>query len=378
MSTVANRILLLGATGYTGRLTARELVRSGVVPVLLGRSREKLRILAEELVGLAPGGGEPAIEVVDVEKPASLRRLLNSQDSVLVSTVGPFTRLGQVPVAAAIDAGCGYIDSCGEPAFISDIFTSYGPRAQRTGARLLTAFGFDYVPGNLAGAILLDRYPDAGIAQVDIGYFVTGGFTPSSGTIATAAEVALDHSYSFRQGRIRAERPAAHTMSFEVDGHTRDAMSIGGSEQFALPRLNPQLQTVNTHVGWIGRWSRALSAAGALTGNAVQVPGVGAAMGAVVRTALGGSSATGPTDHQRSRNRSVVIAVGRNGNGGEVGRVRVEGPNPYDMTAALLTWGARMMARRAESAVGALGPVDAFGFEALAGGCLALGIADVD
>lgn len=378
MTPAANRILLLGATGYTGRLTARQLVRSGVAPILLGRDAERLRALVDELAGEAPGGREPSFEVVDLERPASMRRLLHSPDNVLVSSVGPFTRLGRPAVEAAIDAGCSYLDCAGEPAFIRSIYTEWAPKAERTGARLLPAFGFDYVPGNLAAALLLQRHPDAGIEQLDIGYFITGAFTPSGGTVASAAGVALDPSHTLRGGKIRTERPGARTMAFELDGRSLNAVSIGGSEQFALPRIAPGLREINTQVGWIGRWSRAWSAAGALAGNAMQVPGVGAAMGAVVRTALGGSSDTGPADHQRAQSRTVAIAIGRNGRGGEVGRVRVEGPNPYDLTASLLTWGARMLARRAEHGVGALGPVDAFGIDVLASGCLALGIADVD
>ena len=51
---------------------------------------------------------------------------------------------------AAVDAGAVYLDSAGEPPFIRQVFEEFGPRAEHTGAVLLTAFGYDYVPGNLA------------------------------------------------------------------------------------------------------------------------------------------------------------------------------------------------------------------------------------
>src|ERR1700722_7438073 len=46
------RIVLFGATGYTGGLAARALVADGARPVLAGRDRGRLEALAEELGGL--------------------------------------------------------------------------------------------------------------------------------------------------------------------------------------------------------------------------------------------------------------------------------------------------------------------------------------
>lgn len=372
------RIVLLGATGYTGRLTAHRMVTQGRAPVLVGRNQTKLQQLIDELAPLAPPGREPEWAIADVTRRADLLGLLRSEADVLVSTVGPFTRLGEAPVEAVIDAGAGYLDCTGEPAFVRKIFTEFDRRARRTGARLITAFGFDYVPGNLAAGLLLARDAGADIQQVDIGYFVTGNFTPSSGTIASATGVALEPSHTWRDGEIKSERAGSTTREFQLDGRELSAVSVGGTEHFALPRSYPQLREVNTHVGWIGRWSRAWSTAGALAGSAMQVPGVGSAVGAVMRTAIGGVSDTGPADHQRAANRSHVLAVGRDESGMEIDRVRVDGPDPYDMTADLLDWGAALLQRPTDMPIGALGPVDGLGLERLQAGCLALGIADVD
>lgn len=372
------RIVLFGATGYTGRLVARDLVRGGVAPVLVGRGSEALSALVEELNDQAPGGRAATFEVADTNRPASLRRLLRSPDDVLVSAVGPYARLGSVAVEAAVDAGCAYVDCSGEPVFIRSVFDEYGPQARRTGARLLPAMGYDFVPGNLAGGLLIDRYRGAGLASIRIGYFVTGPFGPSSGSVASAAGIMMDPSFGYRDGKVVTERPGAHVETFTVDGDEVQGLSMGGSELLALPRLDPDLTQIAVHVGWAGRWSRAASAASSLAAGALQVPGVGSAMGAVFRTALGGASAEGPAAHVRAKSRSIVFAEGFDPTGELIGRVSVEGPNPYDLTAALLTWSARMVSRRAENGVGALGPVDAFGLDALVSGCLALGLAEVD
>src|SRR3954451_679728 len=160
---MTGRIVLFGATGYTGDLTARAMVQRGLRPVLAARGRERVEALAAELGGLET-------MVADVSAPATVRALVERGD-VLVSTVGPFQRFGGPAIEAAIDAGAHYLDSTGEAPFIREVFEAYGPRAQAAGIGALTAFGYDWVPGNLAGALALQEAGDQATA-VDIGYFV--------------------------------------------------------------------------------------------------------------------------------------------------------------------------------------------------------------
>ncbi|HJY95727.1 MAG TPA: saccharopine dehydrogenase NADP-binding domain-containing protein, partial [Streptosporangiaceae bacterium] len=135
------RIVLYGATGYTGGLTARAMVVSGARPVLAGRDRGRLDAVAARLAQES-GGPELETAIAGTEGPAPLRQLLDAGD-VLVSTAGPFVKIGRAAAAAAVDAGAVYLDSTGEPPFIRQVFEEFGPRAERTGAVLLTAFGYD-------------------------------------------------------------------------------------------------------------------------------------------------------------------------------------------------------------------------------------------
>ena len=144
-----SRIVLYGATGYIGGLTAQAMVASGGRPVLVGCDRGRLETVAARLSQVADGA-ELETVVAGTEEPGPLRELLAAGD-VLVSTAGPFLKIGRAAVTAAVDAGALYLDSSGEPPFIRQVFEEFGPRAERTGAVRLTAFGYDYVPGNLAG-----------------------------------------------------------------------------------------------------------------------------------------------------------------------------------------------------------------------------------
>ena len=208
------------------------MVARGDRPVLAARSAEKLAQLSAELGGLETASPTSP-------EPASVRALLEPGD-VIVATVGPFARFGDPAVEAAIDAGAAYIDSTGEPAFIRRVFEHYGSQAARRGAGLITAFGYDWVPGNLAAGLALR---DAGEAatRVDIGYFATGGGLGgmSGGTAASLAGALIEPAFAYRDGAILTERGAAHVRSFEAAGRSRDAISVGSSSTSRCRRSTP-------------------------------------------------------------------------------------------------------------------------------------------
>ncbi len=359
-----SRIVLFGATGYTGDLVARALVARGERPVLAARSQERVARLADEL------GGDLETATADVSRPESVRALVERGD-VLVSTVGPFVRWGAPAVQAAIASGAHYLDSTGEPPFIRDVFERYGPGAEAAGCGLVTAFGYDWVPGNLAGALALH---DAGehATRVDIGYYMTGRGGPddmSGGTRASAAGAVTAPSFGWREGRIVTERAAKRVRSFRVGGKDRQAISAGSSEHFTLHRVAPQLREVNAYLGWFGPASRPMQVMSAV----MSLPGVGAATGAVTSRLVKGSTG-GPDEAQRARTGSHVQAIAYDSAGREVAQVTLEGPNGYTLTADFLAWGASRALAGELQGTGALGPVDGFGLDALEAGCAEAGL----
>ncbi|HEY8001141.1 MAG: saccharopine dehydrogenase family protein [Vicinamibacteria bacterium] len=364
---MAGRIVLFGATGYTGRLTAAAMVARGDRPLLAARTREKVEAMAAEL-----GALESA--VADVADPASVRALLEPGDAI-VATVGPFARFGDPAVEAAIDAGASYIDSTGEPAFIRRVFEHYGPRAERAGAGLVTAFGYDWVPGNLAGALALNEAGDAA-TRIEIGYFTTGGGLGgmSGGTRASAAGAMTEPSFAWRQG-IRTERPAKRVRSFLAAGKERQAISVGSSEHFTLPRIHPGLREVNVYLGWFGKGSRAMQGVAAVNAAITRLPGAKRGLDAL--TARVSGSTGGPSESDRAGTGSVAVATAYDASGAELATVEVRGPNGYDLTAATLAWGGAHAAANGMLVSGALGPAEAFGLEAFEAGCAEAGLTPV-
>jgi short subunit dehydrogenase-like uncharacterized protein len=366
------RIVLFGATGYTGGLAAHALVAAGARPVLAARNRTRLEQLADELGGLET-------QVADVGDPSSVRALVERGD-VLLSTVGPFTRYGTPALAAAVDAGAHYVDSTGEAPFIREVFEYWGPRARDAGCALLTAFASDWVPGNLAGALVLGETGDrAAVARIEVAYFATGaGFSTSAmsgGTQASVVATTLDPGYTFRAGRLVTERAARRVRRFEIaPGKRVSAISVGASEQFALPRIAPGVRDVDVYLGWLGPASRPTQAMSAATELALRVPGVKRTVEGLLARVVKGSTG-GPDAQARARTGSVVLGFAYDAAGAKLGEVRLAGIGPYDFTGPMLAWGARAAAAGKLQGVGALGPVDGFGLQTLEEGVAQAGIA---
>jgi short subunit dehydrogenase-like uncharacterized protein len=359
------RIVLFGATGYTGELTARALVGRGVRPVLSARNAQRLEALARQLGGLDTA-------VADVGRPDTVCALVQRGD-VLISTVGPFGRYGEPVVQAAIAAGAHYLDSTGEGPFIREVFQRHGPGARAAGCALLTAFGYDFVPGNLAGALALH---DAGenATRIDIGYFTPGRFAVSGGTRASAAGMILEPGFAWRGGRIVTERQAARVRSFRMHSSTKPAVSISASEHFTLPRLYPGLRDVGVYLGTFGAAARAVQALSAVNSVLMRIPPAQSATGAALTRLVKGSTG-GPDAHARAKSGSYVVAAAYDVTGSELSQVRLTGVNVYDFTADMLSWGAHRAAAGALQGTGALGPVEAFGLDLLQTGAAEAGLA---
>jgi short subunit dehydrogenase-like uncharacterized protein len=356
------RIVVFGATGYTGRLVAERLVSSGARPVLAGRNVSRLEELAASLGGLEVARG-------DAMRQNTVFGLVDSADDVLVSTVGPFVKWGGPAVRAAVAAGCTYLDSTGEPEFIRRVFGELGGPATRSGARLLTAMGYDFVPGALAGALAVDEAGEDAV-RVDVGYYALGGMVNSlsAGTRASLIGATLSEGHAFRDGRVIPARIAERVRSFAVAGQERVAISVGGAEHFSLPAGNPRLREVNVYLGWFGPLARPLQAGSWVGSFVTRVPGSRAVMQAVGERVAG--LVPDPEPGTTPGGRSWVAAEAFAASGERLSEVHVAGVDGYEFTAAFMAWAAQQRV----DGVGALGPVDAFGLSRLEEGCRLAGL----
>lgn len=361
---MSRRIVVWGATGYTGGLVARRLAAEGVPDVVLaGRSGNRLDALAAELPG------RQQVAVADSDRPGTLRGILTGED-VVVATVGPFTRHGWPAATACAEAGAVYLDSTGEPPFIRRVAADLHTVAKERGAVLAPAFGYDFVPGQLAAVHALRRAPTA--TGVRVGYFTSGraaGRWTSGGTEASIAAVVSAPSFAWRNGRLASERAAARVRTFPACGGALTGVSVGGAEHLFLPRTFAHLRDIDVYLGWAGRGSRLVQTGSAVTSALMRVPGASAALDRMASSLARGSTG-GPSTADRGKVLSRVIAHAVADDGTVLARCEVRGPNPYDLTASLLQSTARRLRDgEVKPAPGVLGPTELLGVD----GFVALG-----
>ncbi len=138
-------IVLYGATGSVGKLTAGYLARSGLRVGLAGRSPQRLEGLRQALPDDARGW--PLI-VADECGPEALKNLA-ARTRVMISTVGPYAAHGLPIIAACAAAGTDYVDLAAEVPFVRRSIDSHHEQAIENGARIVHSCGFDSIPSDL-------------------------------------------------------------------------------------------------------------------------------------------------------------------------------------------------------------------------------------
>ncbi len=141
-------IVLFGATGFVGRLTAADLARHqppGARIALAGRSRDRLTAVRDSLGPEAAGWELLVADAADATAMAGLAH----RTQVVVTTVGPYAKYGRTLVAACADSGTHYADLTGEILFHRDVIDAHQARATETGARIVPSCGFDSIPSDL-------------------------------------------------------------------------------------------------------------------------------------------------------------------------------------------------------------------------------------
>jgi len=232
-------IALLGATGFTGGLTAEYLsthLPDRATWAIAGRNQAKLEGVADRVAEL--GGVRPEIISADSTNPDSMSALAGST-RVLITTVGPYLAHGEPAVKAAAEAGIAYVDLTGEPEFVDRMWLAHHETAQRTGARVIHACGFDSIPYDLGVLYTVNQLPE-GVPLAVSGYIRAGG-TASGGTYHSA----IGAMSGLRgAGKIAAERKKREVRpeGRKVRGDGKLGRGAGGRGwALPLPTIDPQI-----------------------------------------------------------------------------------------------------------------------------------------
>ncbi len=346
-------LVLFGATGFTGGLTAEYLARTAPPDLrwaLAGRSKAKLEAVRERLARIDERHADVPLLLADSGDPASLRAVAEST-KVIATTVGPYLHHGEALVAACAAAGTDYLDLTGEEEFADRMYLAHDKQARETGARLVHACGFDSIPHDLGAWYTVKQLPEGVPVHVD-GYVRANGM-PSGGTFSsaltifsrlpTAARVAKQRAAaepgpSGRRIQVGPGRPhrAPGTGHWAVPLPTIDPKIVGRSAA-ASARYGPDF--TYRHYAAIAHLPVLASGAlglGALF-TAAQVPPVRRGLTKLL------APGEGPSPERRARSWFTVRFLGEGG--GERVETQVSGGDPgYDETAKMLAESAMCLA----------------------------------
>ena len=340
-------VVLMGATGFTGGLTADYLAARMPADgrwALAGRDRSRLEELRDRL------GVDVPLLRADVTDPDSLRDLASST-RVVATTVGPYVDYGEGLVAACAEAGTDYADLTGESEFVDLMYVKYHARAAETGARIVHACGFDSIPHDLGVYFTLQQLPSGLPTHVS-------GYVQAKGTISGGTYQSAITAFSHRREAARVHRERRRA---EPSPEGRRARAVAGRPHrnaglgvwaLPLPTIDPDVVRRSavaleaygpdfsySHFAAV----RHLSSAAALTAGAAGL--VAATQVPPVRSWLLGrvQPGQGPTAEQRAKSWfSVHFAAEA---GGQKVITKVCGGDPgYGETAKMLAESAMALA----------------------------------
>lgn len=340
-------ILLFGATGYTGKITARALADRGADFVVAGRNREKLEGLARE-TGAA---GVRVVEAGDVD--ALTDALLDVK--VLVTCVGPFLELGATAVEAALRAGVHYVDSSGEGPFIERLVRDRHEDALHAGIAMAPAMGFDEVPGDVAVALASE-----GLEQPDVTLTYAFPSQASAGTLRSVLGIVPSRARWTVDGAKQSVRTAEETRWAPMPPPLGPQAAV--SFPLAICHLAPlhvKARSFRTY-STTGTWQRIAMRATMPAVSALLSSGTVRGVARKVIDRL----PEGPGDDQRERGKWTILAEATTAEGAWR-NVVLTGTDVYGLTGRTLSTAATTMAAADYSGRGVLAPVQAAGLDTL-------------
>ena len=336
-------IVLFGATGYTGRLTAEALQKRHAKFICVGRDPRKLEALAEKT-------GAADIAVASVGDVDALTRTLSGA-RVLVTCVGPFVELGWTAVEAALRAGVHYVDSTGEGEFIGKLIAEKDRLARSAGIAMAPAFGFDEVPADVTATLAAE-----GLERPDVTLTYAMPSTGSRGTLRSALGIMVSEGPWIEAGKTRMIRAGQETRWAPMPHPLGPRHTV--SFPFAEGHLGPRHLDLESFRLFM------MSSRGRRNSMRLGLPLIRATRSTPLRRGLDrlvGRAPEGPDASHRPHQKWTILGEARSRDGWR--NVALTGTDPYGLTGELLARAAVEMAVDGYEQSGILSPVQAVGLD---------------
>lgn len=238
-------VIVYGASGYTGRLVCEFLRQYNVPFIAAGRNAEKLQKIMDKV----PGIETAKYEVVAVNNTVEELTELFSGAKVVCNIVGPFERFGDPVVQAALNAGCHYIDTTGEPAFVKSIVEKYAEEFADKGLLLAPATAYMYTPAEICARICIE---DGDIDTLEVA--TAGNFVPTHASTQSIYSL-FSHDAQYLLNNEFVSWPAGKGYEIAVPGYAVNQIvhPWGGGTLPTAFKNDPVVHTVRQYSGTANR-----------------------------------------------------------------------------------------------------------------------------
>lgn len=237
-------VVVYGASGYTGRLVCEFLRQYNIGFTAAGRSAETL---TESMNAHVPGIETADYEVVETEHTVEALTELFRGSSVVLNTVGPFMKLGDPVVEAALAVGAHYTDTTGEQDWIIHCDETFSERYAAAGLLLAPGIAQMYTTGEIAAQIALET---PGLDTLDIAVFWGGSPTIAS-TRTILVNAAGGDAFHLEQNEYVPFDPMQGLVPLIVPGQHELAQSLpwGGTSHPVWFKRDPRVATCKAQGG---------------------------------------------------------------------------------------------------------------------------------
>lgn len=212
-------VVVYGASGYTGQLTC-EFLRHFQIPfIAAGRCRERV----EEALKRVPGIETADYEIAEVEHSVEALTALFAGAKVVCNVVGPFLLYGETVVQAALAAGCNYLDTSGEQAYMLDIRDKYSAQFAERGLLLAPCTAYQNAVMDIACHACAEHEDIDTIEAVTI-----PAVTPTVGSAHTLVQMARAKEHFLENGQL-TPWPPAYSAEVSAPFTTRTMLGITGA-----------------------------------------------------------------------------------------------------------------------------------------------------
>lgn len=356
-------VVVYGASGYTGMLIMDWLIDQNIPFTAVARNAGRVKeMMAQRVVRLESA----EYEIIEAEHNVDALVSAFRGAKVVCATVGPFVNSGIVTVEAALKAGCHYLDTTGEQAFIREARDKFGDLYRQAGLLLSPSNAYMYTYAEIAAELALETPGVDVLETATLCRGPRGGAGISVGSTATIFE-GFRHESCFLWEKKLVPHTADASFSIVDPAFMQPVFTLpwGGTSLPVYFEHDPRVRSCVSSVGFYDNNAMRMVHSLGQKWEAEYKHLSREQQDAVLKQIVDSTTPAMPPRERTTVQRTVDFAIGR----GQLASVRatVHGTTPYISTGAIHAAGVMKLLDNDTAKVGFASGSKAFGHRYLLG-----------